>query len=332
MTAPILSVIIPTLRRPVGLDQAVQSIFAQDLSAMPGPVQLIIADNDPAGSALDQARALAAAAPGGITVDVLHEPSPGVANVRNTAVAAVRAPLIAFLDDDQTAPPDWLAALLAGHASHPAAVSFGPISTVLPDGVKRYTRYFDAFFDRTGPSATGYITYFFGCGNALLDLTRISVTRPLFDRRANETGGEDDLLFERIRASGGKFAWIAPARVREHVPAHRAHLRYTLRRALAYGQGPTHSAFRGGPSKWPLVPANMLIGVLQFTACSLLGALLLLVRHDGAAYFLDKASRGLGKVFWWSSFKFRFYGQRGIDIANRSGTAEGAGEPAQSKS
>lgn len=307
-----IAVAIPTLRRPESFARAVRSVFAQTGLPAGRRVQIILADNDPEGSALPVARQLAEQAPAWAEVTLLHEPEPGVANVRNRIVAVTRAPLLAFLDDDQSATPGWLAAFMEGQSRHPASVTFGPITTALPAHVTRFTRYFDAFFDRTGPAMSGHISHYYGCGNALLDLTRLPAARPLFDARANETGGEDDLLFEKVRAALGSFAWNAEALVAEHVPDNRARLGYTLRRAFAYGQGPTWKAAQAGPARWPLVPLYMLSGAVQALACGLAGAITYPLVSEFSAFCLDKASRGLGKLVWWSAFKQKFYGRASL--------------------
>jgi hypothetical protein len=311
-----VSVVIPTFRRPESFARAVRSVFAQRGLPAEQVIDLVVADNDPAGSALPIARELAAQAPAWLRrVEVLHEPTPGVATVRNTAVAAVKTPLIAFLDDDQSAPETWLASMLADHARFPAAALFGRIETALPDGVRQHTGYFRAFFDRTGPVSSGFISHYYGCGNTLIDLRRLPAQRPLFDTAANETGGEDDLLFERVRAHGGQFAWSTQACVFEHVPANRVRLGFTLRRAFAYGQGPSFKAHSAPLPRRLMLPVYMGMGAVQALLMGPLGGVLLALRMPGAAWCLDKAARGLGKLFWGDRFRQTFYGRAAMTAA-----------------
>ena len=71
-----LAVIIPTLRRPEGLERAVRSVFAQtDVSDRLAVI--VIVDNDPQGSAASVTARLAADAP--FPVLYSHAPRPGVA-------------------------------------------------------------------------------------------------------------------------------------------------------------------------------------------------------------------------------------------------------------
>ena len=58
-----------------------------------------------------------------------------MAHARNSGVAAARAPLIAFLDDDEEAPPQWLAGLMQVQAETDADVVFGPVRGRAPESV-----------------------------------------------------------------------------------------------------------------------------------------------------------------------------------------------------
>ncbi|MEI9963934.1 MAG: glycosyltransferase family 2 protein [Caulobacteraceae bacterium] len=150
--APAVSVVVPTCRRPQPLALAVRSVFAQT-GVDPAATELVVVDNDPAGSAADAAAVLAAEAP--FPLRYVHEPTPGVASARNTGVAAAAAGLIAFLDDDEEASPGWLAALLQAQARFDADVVFGPVRGMAPSGVRRHRAYLEALWSREGPAEAG---------------------------------------------------------------------------------------------------------------------------------------------------------------------------------
>jgi succinoglycan biosynthesis protein ExoM len=298
-----VTVVVPTFRRPDGLALALRSVLAQ--TGCPA-FDLLVVDNDPDAGARLVADAIATNLPGHISLVYIHEPAPGVANARNAAVARVNTRYIAFLDDDQSAAPDWLQSLLACAARYPAAVTFGPVRATLPESGSQHGAYLTSFFSRPEIGTTGHTTKSFGCGNSLVDMQSIPQDRPVFDARTNETGGEDDLLFGRVRKANGRFAWCQEAVVLEHVPAARAQLRYTLRRALAYGQGPVTLARRQKPVDWPAVLFWMAVGSYKLSVNSLLYAWGWLTRSPNRAWHLDRAARGLGKLIWW--VQFRFYG------------------------
>ena len=77
----------------------------------------------------------------------------------------------------------------------------------------------------------------------------------------NESGGEDDILFGRIRRARGAFAWAPDAPVWEHPPKDRVTLEYTLKRAFSYGQAPITLARRNATKPMIKTALWMLIGV-----------------------------------------------------------------------
>ncbi|MEL6860500.1 MAG: glycosyltransferase family 2 protein [Pseudomonadota bacterium] len=297
-----INVIVPTFNRPDGLLRAVRSLFTQSLSET--GFNLIIVDNTPSATAASAIAQLRTECPSTITLITLHEPNAGVANARNTAMSAVEGNLVAFLDDDQSAPRDWLEQFLAAYNAHPAACTFGPVRTVLPQGVTQHTLYFERFFAREPDLPSGYIETSYGCGNALIDFAQIDGGAPWFDVRMNEMGGEDDLLFSRIERSGGRFAWAGAAPVFEHPPEERVTLAYTLRRAFSYGQAPLTLALKSTPKRYERVPVWMAIGAAKALWHGLQWGALTLVRHKGRAFQLDLAIRGLSKIVWWVDLKF----------------------------
>lgn len=316
-----ISVVVPTFNRPDGLQAAVRSLFRQSYATQ--GFRLVIVDNTPQATASEAIAQLVSECPENIALVAVHEPAPGVANARNTAMSLVETDLVAFLDDDQTAPPNWLENLLSNYEQFPAAVTFGPVQTELPDHQKRHAAYFAQFFAREPGFASGYISDSFGSGNALVDFSQIDGGAPWFDTDMNEIGGEDDLLFVRASRSGGKFAWAAAAPVREHPLPERVSLSYTLRRAFSYGQAPITLARRGPRLRISLIAFWMVIGIgkTAFHGIQWLG--LSLIRHPARAFQLDRAVRGIAKVFWW--IDFRFYGAAAL----KAGKAKPAPSAAQ---
>jgi glycosyltransferase involved in cell wall biosynthesis len=303
--APLVSVIIPTFHRPDGALAATRSVFAQ---VGVTSFEVLLVDNDAAGSAGKVARDLAALAP--VPFRYAVEPAAGVANARNTAVGLARGAFIAFLDDDEVATPNWLAGLLAAQQATGADVVFGPIEAVLGAGASEPRSYFQQFFSRRMPSGPDrLIEKPFGCGNSLLKRASALVVERPFEVSTNETGGEDDLLFQDIKARGGRFGWAATALVHEIVPDERASWRYFTRRSFAYGHNTSSQWFEGAHPDYGKGVASMARGALQVAVMAPVTAALWLVRNRLRAWAFDKMLRGLGKVFWFGPFKQTFYGQ-----------------------
>lgn len=306
MSAPRISIIIPTQRRPEGLRTAVRSAFAQT-GIDPTELELIVVDNDSQPSAKSNVGALGEGAP--FPVIYVHEPDPGVASARNAALSRASGAFIAFLDDDEEAPPGWLAALTDAQGRYDADVVFGPVRGRAPPDVVRNRAYLERFFSREGPAEAGVIDHYYGCGDSLL--RRAALPDPVrpFSTERNHIGGEDDLLFGRMQAQGKRFAWAPQAWVWEDPAPARLSLRYTMARAFAYGQGPSaHCAAadppdRVGLAKW------MAQGLAQAAIFGVLAGVKWLVRAPDYAFALDRAARGLGKTLWWGPFKIEFYGR-----------------------
>ena len=301
-----ISLIVPTQRRPQGLETAVRSLFGQtgvDLASL----ELVIVDNDQVPSAQALVAGLAAEAP--FAVHYVHEPRPGVANARNAALARAKGDTIAFLDDDEEAPAGWLAALLAAQAKYDADAVFGPVRARAPEHVRQHRPYLERFFSREGPVEEGLIDHYYGCGDSLVRRSAMPDPVAPFCAIRNHIGGEDDLLFGQMRAAGARFAWAPDAWVWEDPVPERLTLAYAIPRAFAYGQGPTSACAMASPPDRVGVARWMAIGLAQAGVFGLIAAVKWLIGAPDRAAALDRAARGLGKTLWWGPFKIHFYGR-----------------------
>jgi succinoglycan biosynthesis protein ExoM len=301
-----VSVAIPTQRRPAGLATAVRSVFRQiglDLSRL----ELVIVDNDPAGSAAAMARQLAAEAP--FAVRYVHEAAAGVANARNAALAAARGDLIAFIDDDEEAAPGWLAALIETQARYDADVVFGPVRARAPASVQAHRLYLETFFSREGPAESGIIAHHYGCGDSLVRRAALPHPTHPFSALRNEVGGEDDQLFGVMSRAGARFAWAHAALVYEDPVPERLTLRYALARGFAYGQGPSYACATSDPPDWTGLARWIAIGLAQTVVFGLFAGFQWAGQAPHRAFAYDRALRGLGKALFGGPFKQRFYGR-----------------------
>ncbi|MDZ4760399.1 MAG: glycosyltransferase [Alphaproteobacteria bacterium] len=299
---PVFSIVIPTFRRPGRALEAVKSALAQTIEA---PFELVVVDNDPDGSALATLRALADLA--NIPVLIVHEPVAGVASARNAGVRTARGRFIAFLDDDETAPPGWLSELARVQAATNADVVFGPVRTRLTGRPRRHPDYFEAFFARDPGHAEGAIDAVYGCGCSLIRRAALSGAEP-FSVGRNETGGEDDLLFHDMRAAGRSFAWAPGAWVWETPDPSRVTLAYTLRRAFAYGQGPPMREWSRQPRNLAGSVFWMAVGAGQILVHGLEALGAFIVRAPRRAFAYRRLAEGMGKLVWFPIVKARFYG------------------------
>jgi len=296
---PAVSIIIPTFRRPVRAIAAAQSALAQTCSTA---FEIVLVDNDPAGSAMAPLRALTDP-----RVTVVHEPSAGVANARNAGLRVAQGEMIAFLDDDEIAPPAWLGALLRVQQLSGADVVFGPVRTKLAEPPREHHDYFEAFFAREAEHAEGVIRTYYGCGCSLLRRAALPSPEP-FSATRNEIGGEDDHLFQAMEANGATFAWAPEAWVWEMPEPSRVTLGYTLRRAFAYGQGPATKAWTGPRRDVPGVAFWMAVGAAQMVIYGAVAMGGYLRKTPRRAFAYRKFVEGVGKLLWFPGIKPRFYG------------------------
>jgi succinoglycan biosynthesis protein ExoM len=305
MSEPIVSIIIPTQRRPRSLERAARSCFGQ-VGVDAGALELIVIDNDEHGSARPIAEALAAEAP--FPLRYIHEPRPGVANARNAGVAAVRGRFIAFLDDDEEASEGWIAALCDVQRRFEADLVFGPVRARIPENIRDHRAYLEHFFSRSDRAGEGLIDHYHGCGDSLVRRAALP-NRPLpFSEGRNRIGGEDDLLFSEMQGAAARIAWAPAAWVWEDPAPERINLRYAIRRAFVYGQGAPNNCAHAFPPDRLGVAGWMLQGLAQAAIFGLLAGAQWLIRTPQRAFTLDRAARGLGKTFWWSPFKVQLYG------------------------
>ncbi len=297
-----ISIIIPTFRRPGGVRRALASALTQEnVSAL---VEIVILDNDPKASAKETIQeVIQTDTPWPVVYG--HEPAPGVANARNAALALAEGTFVAFLDDDETASPNWLSALIEVQRQTNADIVFGPVQGRLEEDAP-HQEYIESTFTRTGPETSGIIDAFFGCGNTLFKRGKFFMDVQVFNPATNEIGGEDCELFVRVEQNGAVFAWAADALVYEEIPADRASLRYNLIKAFAFGQGPSQSAWQqrrfGGVAYW------MIIGLAQAIVYGILAIPHWIFRTKSRARITDRAAQGLGKLLWFRGLEPKFYG------------------------
>ena len=226
--APDVSICIATCARPLGLARLLASL--EQLERPRGvELEVVVVDNDPAGSAAPVLERHAHL-PG---LRSFVEPERNIARARNRAVREARGHWVAFVDDDEAVEPDWLAAYWRQLEATPCDGCFGP---VLPRLEQVVTPWLDASAFFAGPRLfSGAVVgpREMATNNALL---RAELFRDrAFDPKLGLTGGEDSELFARMWRAGARFRWCDEARVVEWIPAARHRLGWLTRRAFRGG-------------------------------------------------------------------------------------------------
>jgi glycosyltransferase involved in cell wall biosynthesis len=123
---PDISVVLPTYQRKASLLRTIESVLAQQVRSR---FELIVVDNNSSDGTGDAVARVARTAP--VPVRCVLETRQGVSHARNAGIAAARAPIVAFVDDDVRVAPDWLERIAEAMAAHPAIECVG--GKVLPD-------------------------------------------------------------------------------------------------------------------------------------------------------------------------------------------------------
>lgn len=226
--APHVAVCIATCRRPAGIRALIGSLDRLEFAGKPPRVTLIVADNDPAAPAFaSEAEAQALAR---WPLRYLHEPRRGIVAARNRTLSALPedADLVAFVDDDETVSPGWLDALLETWRETGATAVQGPVEPAYAASPPAWVDALDIF--RLGPFAEGEALNFAATNNSLVDAGTLARLGGTFDERFNESGGEDEEFYGRLRDIGGSIRASARAVVYDNVPANRMSLSWVLRR------------------------------------------------------------------------------------------------------
>jgi glucosyl-dolichyl phosphate glucuronosyltransferase len=237
VTYPTVSVIIPTYTkvRWGWLEEAVASVKAQTVPALE---IIVVVDHNP--ELLDEIKQ---GFPGVIAVPNIG--GRGVSGARNSGVKASRGEVVAFLDDDSIARPDWLQTLLR-HILQPNVVGVGCYS----DGLWETPcpSWFPGEFGWTiGVSYSGLPgepTVVRNVWTSAMLVWRsafelVDGFREDFGKIGNKSLPEDTDLCLRIASAKENGVWMwDPEKVMWHrVPAGRATFRYLMSRCFLQGWG-----------------------------------------------------------------------------------------------
>lgn len=228
-----ISVCICTFRRPSGLAKAIASAAGQALPPGVG-AEIVIVDNDPAGSARAVFDTLQTQFPA-IALRYFHEPQAGISFARNRCLNEATGQFIAFLDDDETARPNWLYRLLTTIEETGADAVFGPVLSrfaetpppwLIDSGAHQRPRFKTGSSIGWGDSRTGNVMF----------TRKVVELVGGFDPRLAHTGGEDSFFFALAISKGARLVWCDEAIVDEDVPTERMQRNWILRRAFFGGR------------------------------------------------------------------------------------------------
>jgi hypothetical protein len=247
----LVSAVVCTHNRATLLRRALASLAAQTLPA--NRYEIIVVDN----ASTDATRELVTRELSGIPqLRYLLEPRLGVSHARNAGWRAARAPLVAYLDDDAVAAPDWLACAVSAFAAAGSAPGClgGPVLPIwevprpawLPDELLPYLTVLE-LEQGPGPMPRGKFLYGTNSVFPRERLAEIGGYAPELGPIGRwHRSGEDTFVQKQLRERGHALWYDPSLRVQHRVPAARATPRWVLRRLYLEGLSRARQRLQAG--------------------------------------------------------------------------------------
>ncbi|MGA2551171.1 MAG: glycosyltransferase [Burkholderiaceae bacterium] len=294
-----ISICIATHLRADRLGVLLEDLIAQQTL----PTEIVIVDNDAAGSARSVIERLRA---GGAPFPIHYEIQPlrNISATRNVSVERATSDWIAFIDDDERAPVDWLGKMAEAAIVYRADCVLGPVVPVVPASACEWIRkggFYDWIRMTSGSVVPPNRLRF---GNVLMRAAFLRDPPCLFDPAFGLSGGEDGDLLGRLVQEGMRVVWCDEAIVHEPVELKRLSLRWLVLRALRGGQDFARHTLNGRFGR--VTPLPRVLFFLQAVVQAIIAGLLALVslplgRHRAVRWLL-RSSANLGKLsvlFGW---------------------------------
>jgi glycosyltransferase involved in cell wall biosynthesis len=226
MGAPAVTVVVPTRGRAAYLEVTLESLLRQRTRT---PHEILVVDDGATDATPDVARRA------GIRC-VSHGERRSLNAARNTGIHEARAALIAFVDDDVVAPPDWLEQVARGAERHPAADAFGgPIRARFEGPVPRGCGREDPPITTLDLGEQDREAEMVWGANFAVRRSAVERIGP-FDERLVRPHGDEEEWLERLRAAGGRIVYLARAGLDHRRTAADARFAPLARAAFARGR------------------------------------------------------------------------------------------------
>lgn len=288
-----ISVCIPTFRREDRLHALLQDLMDQDLP----PFDVVVVDNDAGGSARSVVDALRNQGPA-FQLTYAIQPERSIPLTRNLTVNLAAGEWLAFVDDDERAPRQWLQLLLDCARTHGADGVLAPVEPRVPESAPRWIRR-GKFYDWPRvPTGTVVPRKLLRFGNLML---RTSAVRDLpgpFDPAFALSAGEDVDMLARLVRQGAKLVWCDEAAVWEPVEPGRLSLKWLLMRGYSGGQAFGRIQIAGTLGRVNLMMRAVLASrwILQLLLALVLAVVLLPAGRHRAVAWLITAWANAGKL------------------------------------
>jgi glycosyltransferase involved in cell wall biosynthesis len=259
-----ISVVVPTFNRKEGLAKCVRSLIRQDYPR--DRFEIIIVDDGSkeklegfTGLGQDSGNAPLPA------IRIFRQENQGPAAARNWGVRLAEGDIVAFIDDDCEAYPDWLTRMVKDHKAHPDLVAVGGATlTAIQKASVIVGQFLSTCSIEVEMAGKGELIFFPTCN---VSCKKSLFSRHAFDEKFPLPGGEDLEFFWRIFQAGCRSFWDKNIKVIHYRDPSLSSL---ARQAYIYGRGnllvkhlhPSHillQELRTGPfSFWAATIVNVL--------------------------------------------------------------------------
>ncbi|HEU4780465.1 MAG TPA: glycosyltransferase family A protein [Steroidobacteraceae bacterium] len=234
-----VSIVLCTLDRATQLGNAIRSILEQDCD--PRRYEIVVVDNCSKDRTPQVVQAFQAHA---ANVRYVYEGRLGLSTARNRGTAESRAPIVAFFDDDGTADPGWLEALLKVFREDADAGAAGGLIHVGWPAEKPlwmpvdFQGYYGACDYGNERRRLAFPQYPYGA-NMMIRRQFLEAVGGFNDelgaKGQNIMQGDELDVFQRLFAMNTKVVYEPRAVVHHWVPAERVTRKWLLRRAYKHG-------------------------------------------------------------------------------------------------
>ncbi len=222
-----VSIVMCTVDRFDMADRTIASILNQE-NLLALRFEMIVVDNSE--HALSRDRISAAARDAAVPLRYVHEPRRNISHARNAGIAASTAEFVAFIDDDELAPANWLDTMIATARESVADVVVGAVYPVYEGGAPPQWDPNGELPRRDARVPTGTAVARGISGNIVFRQATCFDDASPFDVTLGRTGGEDTDLTMRLNRSGRRMVWCADSVVTEFQPFSRMTVEYYSRR------------------------------------------------------------------------------------------------------
>ncbi len=188
---------------------------------------------------------------------------------------------------------------------------FGPIEARAEGArdIGAFAPFFERRIERAGGADISDLAAYLGTNNSMFDRLSCLASDENFDRRLNESGGEDSLLLQRLAMGGKRFHFAPEARVVEWAPERRLTWAYVKKRKFLSGQIRVFVQAMARPGDYLAVTRWMAVGLIQSVIFGAATVLLAPLGEEKRERMAARLHGGLGKVFWAPRFRLALYGR-----------------------